>query len=307
MKRLIAKIWVPTLLVLVAAAQSFGIDAGRAASLRKLTDSLILSRLEDSTAVGLPVSDSTVTAISDSILTPVRDTIVIPDSLEQKDPFFFKYYIAVKDSTVRLQVRDSLLQANDSLELHRFDSLYRKDSIEVAQAKFNAWYSSLSRKERKKYDAKQNLPILMAQARRKMEIQDSIRAHKDSIIEATPRILETFAIPTEMHYKRIITWKHDQDFHDLVELREQEADTSFNNNFHDFPFMKNDVNATWLGVAGSPVQTFNFFKRNLNQDAKYFTPYESWTWTPETLPMYNTKTPYTELGYTGTLFATSAV
>ena len=303
MKRLIAKIWIPALLVLVAAAQSFGVDAGRAASLRRLTDSLILSKSEDSTAVDSHISDSTITAITDSILTSARDTIVIPDSLEQKDPFFFKYYIAVKDSTVRLQVRDSLLQANDSLELHKFDSLYRKDSIEVAQAKFNAWYSSLSRKERKKYDAKQNLPILMEQARRKMEIKDSIRAHKDSIIEATPRILETFAIPAEMHYKRIITWKHDQDFHDMVELREQEADTSFNNNFHDFPFMKNDVNATWLGVAGSPVQTYNFFKRNLNQDAKYFTPYESWTWTPETLPMYNTKTPYTELGYTGTLFA----
>ena len=303
MKRLIAKIWVPTLLVMVAAAQSFGIDAGRASSLRRLTDSLILSRLEDSTAVSLSVSDSTVTAVSDSILTPARDTIVIPDSLEQKDPFFFKYYIAVKDSLTRMQVRDSLIQANDSLELHKFDSLYRKDSSEIARAKFDAWYSSLSRKERKKYDAKQNLPILMAEARRKMEIKDSIRAYKDSIIQATPRILETFAVPAEMQYKRIITWKHDQDFHNMVELREQEADTSFNNNFHDFPFMKNDVNATWLGVAGSPVQTYNFFKRNLNQDAKYFTPYECWTWTPETLPMYNTKTPYTELGYTGTLFA----
>ena len=145
MKHLIAKIWVPAVLVLVAAAQSFGIDAGRAVGLRRLTDSLILSRLEDSTAVSLPVSDSTVTAISDSILTSARDTIVIPDSLEYKDPFFFKYYIAVKDSTVRLQVRDSLLQANDSLELHKFDSLYRKDSAEVAQAKFDAWYSSLSR------------------------------------------------------------------------------------------------------------------------------------------------------------------
>ena len=152
MKRLIAKIWVPTLLVMVAAAQSFGIDAGRASSLRRLTDSLILSRLEDSTAVSLSVSDSTVTAVSDSILTPARDTIVIPDSLEQKDPFFFKYYIAVKDSLTRMQVRDSLIQANDSLELHKFDSLYRKDSSEIARAKFDAWYSSLSRKERKKYD-----------------------------------------------------------------------------------------------------------------------------------------------------------
>ena len=303
MKRLVSKIWVPLMIVMLAAAQSFGIDAGRAVSLRRLTDSLILSRIEDSSAVNLPVPDSTVAAVSDSILTSARDTIVIPDSLEFKDPFFFKYYIAVKDSSTRRQVRDSLIQANDSLELHKFDSLYVKDSTEVAEAKFNAWYTSLSRKERKKYDAKQNLPILMAEARRKLEIKDSIRARKDSIIEATPRILETFAVPNEMQYKRIITWKHDQDFHNLVELREQDADTCFNNNFYDFPFIKNDVNATWLGVAGSPVQTYNFFKREINQDAKYFTPYQIWSYTPETLPMFNTKTPYTELGYTGTLFS----
>ena len=321
MKGLIAKIWVPALFVMVAAVQSFGIDAGRAIGLRHLSDSLILSRTDDSSAADMIISDSSLSVIKDSILingsipaddsillkdtvkVAARDTIVIPDSLEHKDPFFFKYYIAVKDSVTRAQVRDSLRQAGDSLELHKFDSLYIKDSTEVAIARFNAWYGSLSRKERKKYDAKQKLPILMAEARRKMEIKDSIRARKDSIIEATPRILETFAIPADMQYKRIITWKHDQDFHNMVELREQDADTSFNHNFHDFPFMKQDVNATWLGVAGSPVEPYNFFKRNLNQDAKYFTPYEIWSFTPETLPMFNTKTPYTELGYTGTLFA----
>ena len=325
MKRLIAKIWVPALMVLIAAAQSFGIDAGRAVGLRRLTDSLVLSRSDDSSAVGVAVSDTMLSTVHDSILTgdstalkdsaqldsilkdtvkvAARDTIVIPDSLEQKDPFFFKYYIAVKDSLTRIQVRDSLLQAGDSLELHKFDSLYVKDSTEVAKAKFDAWYSSLSRKERKKYDAKMALPGLIAEARRKMEIKDSIKARKDSIIEATPRILETFAVPDSMHYKRIITWKHDQDFHNLVELREQVSDTSFNHNFNDFPFFKQDVNAVWLGVAGSPAEPYNFFKRELNQDAKYFTPYQIWSFTPETLPMYNTKTPYTELAYTGTLFA----
>ena len=315
MKRLISKIWVPALFVMVAAVQSFGIDATRAFNLRQIRDSLILSRIEDSSAADMFISDSSLSVVSDSILTSdstlvkdtvaiaARDTIVIPDSLEYKDPFFFKYYIAVKDSVTRIQVRDSLLQAGDSLELHKFDSLYIKDSTELAKARFDAWYNSLSRKERKKYDIKQQLPILMAEARRKLEVKDSIRARKDSIIEATPRVLETFAVPAEMQYKRIITWKHDQDFHNMVELREQDADTSFNKNFYDFPFMKQDVNATWLGVAGSPVESYNFFKRNLNQDAKYFTPYEIWTFTPETLPMYNTKTPYTELGYTGTLFA----
>ena len=105
-------------MVLIAAAQSFGIDAGRAVGLRRLTDSLVLSRSDDSSAVGVAVSDTMLSTVHDSILTgdstalkdsaqldsilkdtvkvAARDTIVIPDSLEQKDPFFFKYYIAVK-------------------------------------------------------------------------------------------------------------------------------------------------------------------------------------------------------------------
>ena len=307
MRSLISKIWVPTVMVLLAAAQTFGIDAGRAARLRQITDSLELAAVTDTLhrADSIIKSDSLLRA--DSLIKPdsllARDTIRIPDSLKEKDPFFFKYYIAVKDSTTRRQLRDSLLQAGDSLELHRFDSLYIKDSTEVATAQFNAWYSSLTRKERKKYDAEQALPALIAAANRKLEIKDSIRAYKDSVIGATPRILETFAIPDSMHYKRIITWKHERNFHNLVELREQDADTSFNHNFYDYPFFKEDVNATWLGVAGSPVEPYNFFKRRLNEDAKYFTPYQSWSFTPETLPMYNTKTPYTELAYWGTLFA----
>ena len=331
MKRLVAKIWVPALLVFLAAVQSFGIDAARAIDFRKLADSLILNRLDDSVAAtdfaidsmkaskadSLFVEDSTLrdstvidslmmvdtTAEIDNLILSPRDTIRIPDSLEFKDPFKFKYYIAIKDSLTRAQVRDSLIQAGDTLELMKLDSLYIKDSTEVAVAKFNAWYSSLSRVERKRYDAEQALPALIAASNRKLEIKDSIRAYKDSIIEVTPRILNTFAVPDSMHYKRIITWNADRRFHNLNGLREQVSDTSYNKNFYDYPFLKEDINATWLGVAGSPVQLYDFFKRKDEDGAIFFTPYQSWTYSPETLPQFNTKTPYTELCYWGTLFA----
>ena len=319
MKRLIAKIWVPVLLVMVAAVQSFGIDAARAISSRKLADSLILNRPDDSVAAagvaidsitaGAPdslIRDSLFTADSaaiDTLILSPRDTIVVPDSLRETDPFKFKYYIAIRDSLTRVEVRDSLIQAGDTLELQKLDSLYIKDSTEVAVAKFNAWYASLSRKERKKYDAEQALPALIAAANRKMEIKDSIRAYKDSVIEATPRILSTFALPDTMHYKRIVTWNADRKFNDLKGLRDQTIDTSFNRNFYDYPFMKEDVNASYLGIAGSPVQFYNYFKRQEEDNAIFYTPYQSWTFTPETLPQFNTKTPYTELCYWGTLFA----
>ena len=301
MKNLMAKIWVPALLVLVAAVQSAGIDAGRSASLRRLADSLVLVNEADSTAI----ADS-FTVVSDSLAQPViaaRDTIVVPDSLKETDPFRYKYYIAIKDSTTRSQVRDSLISIGDTLELHRLDSLYLLDSTEVATAAFNAWYASLSRKERKVYDAQQALPGLIAAANRKIEIKDSIKAYKDSVRQSIPRVLETFAIPDSLHFKRIITWTHDRDFHNLVEVRDMAADTSYNRSFNDYPFFNEDLNASWLGVSGSPVQFYNYFKRQQEDNAVFYTPYRLWNHSAEDLPQYNTKTPYTELAYYGTLFA----
>ena len=325
MKKVMAKIWVPMLLVTIAAVQSFGIDAHRAVRLWSLADSLVLTRQDDSTAIetapadslridslftDLFAEDSTAadssavdTSAIDTLFLTARDTIKVPDSLKETDPFFYKYYIAVKDSTTRFQVRDSLIMAGDSLELMKFDSLYIKDSTEVAIAKHNAWYASLSRKERKKYDAEQKLPALIAAANRKIEIKDSIKAYKDSVLEATPRILETFAFADSLHYKRIVTWKHDRYFHTLEDLRDQSVDTSFNYNFHDNPIFREDVNATWLGVSGSPAQLYNYFRRQEIDNAIFYTPYQLYTYTPENLPQFNTKTPYTELDYYGTLFA----
>lgn len=310
MKNFLAKIWFPTLLIGLAAVQSFGIDASRALSIPGLRDSIILSRIDDTSSAEVVVvvdsSSATLdtlavadTAIQDTIA--ARDTIRIPDSLEFKDPFFFKYYIAVKDSTTRKQVRDSLMQIGDTLELMKLDSLYIKDSTEVAVAKFNAWYNSLTRKERKKYDYEQELPAKIAEMNRKMEVKDSLRAVKDSIISATPRILETFAVPDSMHYKRIITWKHDRKFHDV---NIQKFDTTYNYHFYDYPFFKEDVNTTWLGVSGSPEQSFNYFKRENLDNAIFYTGLQRYSFTAENLLNYNTKTPYTELAYWGTLFST---
>ena len=310
MKKFLAKIWFPTLLVGLATFQSFGIDASRAINLPGLRDSIIFSRIEDTSSADVAVVDSSSaaldtvavadTAIVQDTIVP-RDTIRIPDSLEFKDPFFFKYYIAVKDSATRRQVRDSLMQIGDTLELMKLDSLYIKDSIEVAIAKELAYYNSLSRKDRKRYDYEKELPAKIAAMNRKMEVKDSLRAVKDSIISATPRILETFAVPDSMHYKRIITWKHDRKFHD-VNL--QKFDTTYNYHFYDYPFFKEDVNTTWLGVSGSPEQSFNYFKRENIDNAIFYTGLQRYSFTAESLLNYNTKTPYTELAYWGTLFST---
>ena len=326
MKDFLAKIWVPALLVMLAATQTFGIDAGRSANLRRIADSLKTSSLDDSTALAGPAVDSLEAAedstavlaadstfildfknesipAADTVKISPRDTIKVPDSLKVTDPVRYRYYIELKDSTTRFATRDSLLQAGDTLEVKLLDSLYIKDSTDIAVAAHNAWYASLTRRERKAYDVKQRLPELIAASNRKMEIKDSIKARRDSITEATPRILETYAFPDSMHYKRIVTWQHDRYFNDVRNLRDQWVDTSYNNNFHEYPFFKQDVNASYLGVIGSPTQLYNYFKRQEEDNAIFYTPYQIYSYTADNLPQYNTKTPYTELAYWGTLFA----
>lgn len=298
MKRLLAKIWVPLTLVALAGIQSFGIDASRAVGLRRVADSLAINQLPDTTAVhdSITAPDSTI-----DLILSAKDTIRIPDSLKETDPFKYRYYIAIKDSTTRVQVRDSLMAAGDSLELARLDSLYIKDSTEVAKARHDAWYASLSRKERKKYDMEQALPALIAAANRKMEVKDSIRAAKDSIIAEKPRILQTFAVPDSMQYKRLITWEHDRFFHNI---NLKDYDTTYNYRFNDYPFFKGDaVNSVWLGVVGAPEESYDFLKRKEEDNAIFYTPYTTYSYDPESAPQFNTKTPYTELAYWGTLFA----
>lgn len=293
MVKLIGKILIPALLVGTAAIQSFGIDAGRAGRFLQDHDSTAFSQGPDS----LYISDSM--DIMDTTVVSPRDTITVPDSLRETDPLKFRYFIALRDSVTRIQTRDSLMAAKDTIGLMQFDSLYTKDSAEVAQAKFNAWYGSLTKKERRKYDYKQELPKKMAAAMAKLERADSIKAAKDSAIAAKPRILETYAVPDSMQYKRMITWTHDRNFN---EVQLFDYDTTYNWHYNDIPIYREDINANHLGPAGSASQLYNFFRREEADNAIFFTPYQIYNYTPENLPMYNTKTPYTELAYWGTLF-----
>ncbi len=246
-----------------------------------------------------------------------RDTIHAPDSLREIDPFRYKYYVALLDSLTHVQVRDSLrasvrtLRAagdslgalSDSADRFRLDSLYARDSADRARAAFQAWYASLDKAARKKYDYEQKVTRKLAEMDSLKTIKEENQARRDSIREATPRILSTFALPDSLLYKRIISWQTDPDFH---RVEAAEPDTGYNYHFNDYPFRKTDVQATWLGVAGSPVQTYNFFKRTSESGVDFYTPQESWTFSHRTLPMYNSKTPHTEMAYWGTLLATDA-
>ncbi len=321
MKRIlskISKIWFPALLVGIVAIQGFAADWSRAVEAgflwpggwsgnAALQDTVIYHNdiytkfrseyeraMADSAAADMLGLDSAEVFIS------ARDTMKVPDSLRYTDPFRFKYYVAIKDSLTHVIVRDSLKQAGDSLDWPKLDSLYLADSTETAIRKFNEWYASLDKAARKKYDFEQKMKVRQHMIDSMLNAKDSLMAIRDSIRENTPRILETFSVPDSMFYKRIFTWNKGRYFNDVVP---RDIDTSYNYYYNDYPFMRKDLNVSYLGIVGSAVQTYNFRKRKSIEGVSFYEPYECYSYNPYTAPMYNTKTPYTELAYWGTLFA----
>lgn len=225
------------------------------------------------------VAAANATIAGDSTIT--ADTTAIADTLGGKTDFSSDSS-AVQDSTVlsdSVQVADTaapmtkreLRQAmKDSLAKRK---MARRDSLSEIR-----WH----RKDSIQY------------------IKDSIRYIKDSIKASIPRILTTYIIPDSMKYKRILAWTNDGD---LNSISFTGIDTTFNENYSEYPFFKKDLDAVYLGVAGSATVSANYFKRDRLREFDFFSPYLTYSYTPETMPFYNTKTPYTELAYWGTLFA----
>ena len=228
------------------------------------------------------------------------DSLIPPDSLLQLDSFRYFYYAALNDSLCHVWIRDSLINASDTLNWLKLDSLYAVDSAARAKAAYWAWYATLDRKERRKADFEREMPLKQARLDSIKEAKEEAQAIKDSITENTPRILESFVFRDSLAYQRILKWTHERDFHNVTLLPE---DTSYNYRFYDYPFLRKDVNATWLGVAGSPLQYYDFSLRKSREGVAFYDAIESWSYAPSDLPMYNTKTPYTELSYWGTLLA----
>ena len=223
--------------------------------------------------------------LKDSLAGP--DTLVIPDSL------------SVPDSSV---VSDSLL-LTDSLAAA--DSLTESDSTAADSVRV------LTKREQKRMakdsvrkvkDAYKDSVAMVKQhmADSIHHIKDSIRSVKDSIRWSKPRVLETIFLPDSLYYDRIISWTTGTR---VNEYRHADMDTTFNDWYTEYPFYKEDIDAVYLGTVGSAVQNVNFFKRREFDIFKAYAPYITYSHTPENMPFFNTKSPYTELAYWGTIFA----
>jgi hypothetical protein len=311
MKNFWAEILVPATIAGLTLASTVGVETTRAVRLAlPLRDSVVRSDTLPPKDSLKPPKDS----LSDEFdlfgeapedTTPkiyARDTMKVPDSLKLTDPFLYEWYIAVKDSFTHRLVVDSLKAGGDTLLWPRIDSLYLADSTLQAKLAWERKWASMTKKERKKWTYENvDLPRIRREQDSIFQRKDSLQHIRDSIIENTPRILETYVLKDSMLYQRIVKWTHDRDFHNIHLLSQE--DTNYNYRFNDFPFLREDVNAVWLGVAGSPLQHYDFSQRKSREGVAFYDALETWTYNPSNLPMYNTKTPYTELSYWGTLLA----
>ena len=298
MRGKIERVWFPVLAVAVAAVQTFGMDIARngdvlesLSAFHPQADTVIYTNEKVFTkfrAEGFKAEADSLEGVEDSLaledtlpVLTARDTIFPPDSLKDTDPFRYKYYVALVDSLTHVQVRDSLRAAGDSLDWPKLDSIYFADSAILAKKRFEEWYNSLSKDERKRYDYEQKMKREVRRADSIYRVKDSLQAIRDSIRENTPRILSTYAVPDSMFYKRIFRWNTEPLFN---ELKYSDIDTNYNYWFNDYPFMRRDVMSSYLGISGSPVQHFDWFKRQSVEGVSFFAPYEGWTYSPSTLP-----------------------
>ena len=315
-----AKFWsevvIPLAVAGAVAAQTVGVEVNRAARLHTwfpqrdtvettLPDTTLLSQKdtlseeeEDFDFFSGPQEDTLPKVFA-------RDTMKVPDSLRLSNPFLYQWYVAVKDSYTHRVVVDSLKQEGDTLIWPVIDSLFLADSTAAAKAAWERKFAAMSKAEQKRWTYEHvTLPEMLHRQDSILRRKDSLQHIKDSIRQNTPRILETAFLPDSLYYKRMVTWRHNR-FNNKIETFEW--DTTSNYHFYDYPFMRKDVGASWLGMPGSAVQEYNFFQRNSENSTSSYAPLESWTYSAENLPQFNTKTPYTEMEYSGNLFMNSSL
>ena len=220
-------------------------------------------------------------ATDTAVYVPWRDTLVYRTDTLSVDTTGIALTETVVDSVSTKLLRDSLdvlynsFWLTDTLSMPLLDSLMMAYNLELGS----------------------NLPDAK-------DIKRAIKKNKkdcrDSVIKNTPRILETFVVPDSLYYKHMLIWTHSRYNNDIAL---QERDTSCNYNFFDNPAFKDDADAIYLGVQGSALLRTNYFKRETLKEAPFFDPFLIYSYTPENLPMYNIKSPFTELAYWGNPFS----
>lgn len=229
-------------------------------------------------SIGNTKLDSLTHALTDSLALVQTDSLAKPDSIVYSRPDSIDLAKLVE---LKIQGEEELIaQMYDSLWVASGYTLLPLDSLDLQNLAFP--------------------PIVYTPKELRRMHRDSVRAYVDSVIRNTPRVLDTYLFDDSTKYKRLFMWTADKYFNDQTVIP---LDTSFNYHYTELPYQRDDAGANYVGVAGGAMQYHNYFKREKLDEFPFWEVYLPYSYTPETMPFYNTKTPYTELAYWGTLFA----
>ena len=217
----------------------------------------------------------------------VLDSFAVSDPLSVPDSVVVDTVIAVDDS---VSLKDSVLMADstvaDTAVVYTEREL-RRMARDSARQRKDAYLDSIAAIKQFHRDSVHH-------------IRDSIKNFKDSVRWARPRVLETGFVPDSLYFEKVMSWNTGPY---VNEYRHADMDTTFNDWYTEYPFYKEDIDVVYLGTVGSATQNVNFLKRREFDIFKAYAPYLTYSHTPENVPFFNVKSPYTELAYWGTLFA----
>ncbi len=117
----------------------------------------------------------------------------------------------------------------------------------------------------------------------------------DTVKKRRPKMpLESYHFSMEERSRRNMRWTVDP-YTNHIDIGH--IDTLQNDFQNEYPFMKRSVGSAHLGNLGAPSQWLNYFDRDGGRDHSFADPWGAYLRTVETMPFYNTKSPFSQLGY----------
>lgn len=122
-----------------------------------------------------------------------------------------------------------------------------------------------------------------------------LRKETDSTEVAKPRLpLESYFFDDSLRNKQIFSWNAKLDMNQVDTII---VDTVLNRFEIDYPFMRQDVGAAYLGNLGAAAIPLNYFNRTEMRNFTFLRGYDSYLITPERARFFNVKRPFTNLSW----------
>ncbi len=124
---------------------------------------------------------------------------------------------------------------------------------------------------------------------KKTEAADSTKVAREK------KPLESYFFDDSLRARTAFAWTIRQGFN-AVEPRD--IDTLQDRFWIDYPFQSEDVGSAYLGNLGGAAMRLNYFERPMeNADLSFLNAYDAYRFTPENVPYFNVKRPFTNLSW----------